>query len=367
MSENTTLKNCGFLLDPPEARAQFRCRYEDFLVSETIPFQPAGFGSHRLLKVRKTGWNTVEVVRWLAEVYGIEQREIGFCGLKDRNAITEQYFSVPGNGSFEDMANRRELAGASSADSVPAGILILEDNPHDRKLRRGAHRSNDFVITLRHFNGDREKLNGRLKSIRQNGFPNYFGEQRFGREGQNVEFGRRLLASRKYRRPRGNKQKLQVSAVRSWLFNQVLSNALRNGQWNRIEQDDLMILDGSRSFFCADSADETLQQRLDAMDIHKSGPLWGIPDKAMTSCLYQREREVLTGYEADCDLLERRGFRMDRRPMRAKAAEFSWEWVEIDALRIQFQLMPGVFATALLRELVSLEEMRPIPVAAHSK
>ena len=169
--------------------ARYRVRPEDFRVVEVLGFEPSGDGPHRLLRVEKRGCNTGWVAGQLARQLGVRGADVGYSGLKDRNAVTEQWFSVPASGP-----------GRLDPDALAAaGIVVLADRPHGRKLRRGVHRANEFRLVLRDVRGDRTTIDDRLAAIAREGVPNAFGPQRFGRGGRNLELAQALKYSRDFR------------------------------------------------------------------------------------------------------------------------------------------------------------------------
>ena len=327
----------------PKASAKMRVECEDFKVFENLSFEPVGSGYHSLVSIRKTNRNTQDVLSWLAETCAASERDIGYCGQKDKRAITEQWFSVPGNDVEESL---------KSADSVE-GIEVLSIVSHDKKLRLGAHRSNTFEIVLKEFEGNHDDVKHRLQSIQQTGFPNYFGPQRFGRDGKNAIYGRMLLQNKRFRKAKGVRQKLQVSALRSQLFNTIVSLGLSSSTYHILQEHDVLMIDGSHSHFVADHSDD-LELRLKNMSVHKTAPLWGRPDRHLPEPLYQRELELLSDCQEDALLLESRRFDMTRRAIRAVARNLEWKFVD-SQLILKFELDPGVFATSLLREFVKFE------------
>ena len=160
----------------PVARAHLRASPEDFRVDEELGFEPDGEGEHALVRVRKRGANTAWVARRLAELAGVRVREVSYAGLKDRDAVTSQWFSVW-------LPGRADPDWAALDD---AEVTVIEYGRHRRKLRRGCHRGNRFALVLRELSCDREIIESRLRSVAKVGVPNYFGPQRFGRDGGNL-------------------------------------------------------------------------------------------------------------------------------------------------------------------------------------
>ncbi len=327
----------------PECRGRIRSRSEDFVVDELLGFEPDD-GPHWLLRVRKRDRNTADVARWLAAQGGVSHRDIGYCGLKDRHAVTSQFFSVPATPTGADP----------STWAWCDDIVLLEQSRNRRKLRRGAHRGNRFTLVVRELDGDVDSVDEAARRVVSVGFPNYFGEQRFGREGGNPESARRLLAGGRLRRGRGG---IEVSALRSLLFNRVLAARVADGSWIQAREHDLMILDGTGSFFRA--ADEeggaaTIDERLRRLDIHPSGPLWGIPEAGYPQALYRSELALLGELAADAELLEGARLEMGRRALRGRADDLEWRVAGNRVGKLSFTLGKGVFATALLRELIDV-------------
>jgi tRNA pseudouridine13 synthase len=329
-------------LGPPDARAVLRAQPEDFEVRELPLVQPDGAGSHLWLEVRKRDANTNWVAARLAEQAGAPARDVGYAGMKDRRAVTTQWFSV----GLQEAGNDDWAAW-----DIP-GVSILRGVRHGRKLRRGALRGNRFRIVLRSLRGATGDLEDRLNGLAAAGLPNYFGPQRFGREGANAERGARWL-EQGGRLGRGQRS-IYLSAVRSYLFNTLLAERVRQGNWNRLVDGDLAMLDGSRSTFACSLPDAELERRCAVFDIHPTGPLPGRGESGVAGGAAAIEQSVLEPLAPVVAALGRAGVDADRRSLRVRAAGLSWRWDGGD-LRLEFALPPGAYATALLRELVSVE------------
>lgn len=327
-------------LGAPPARALLRAEPEDFQVREILGFTPEGSGQHRMLWVEKRDLTTEQVARVLARLAGVAPVAVGYAGLKDRRALTWQWFSI-------DLAGRPEPDW--SALELP-GVRILEIHPHRRKLARGALRGNAFRIRLRDFRGDRGEVENRLDRLGVGGFPNYFGEQRFGREGGNVARARAWFAGRL--RPRGRHERgLLLSSVRSQLFNRILAARVADGSWNRLLSGEAPMLDGRRAVFRLERPDAESRARCRRLEIHPTGPLWGRGEPLSSGALARweawfcrRDRELAEG-------LERARVEAARRALRVRLSSLAWEW-QGDDLLLNFTLPAGAYATALLRELV---------------
>ena len=295
--------------------AKIRSEPADFVVTELLDIDFSGDGEHDWLCVEKVGANTVWVAEQLARHADIAVRDVGYAGLKDRHAVSRQWFSV-----------RRPSAEGTNWKSFGAeGVQILEQHRHSRKLRKGAHRGNVFRIALRADLGatDRQPLEERLRAIAIGGVPNYFGEQRFGQDGGNVALGRAVLAGKRLSR---NKRSIGISALRSFEFNNGLDARVRDGTWNRLLPGDVANLDGTGSVFAVDELTPDVARRCAEMDIHPAGVLPGF-DRIRVEASY--------------------------RPLRMRVTDLQWELGDA-ILWLEFRLGRGSYATALIRELVSV-------------
>lgn len=342
---------------PAPIRAFLRVEPADFRVDERVDVPAHPTGAHWWLQIRKTSLNTKDVVQTLAALGSARVRQVGYAGLKDRHAITTQWFSLP----------LEAIDPHSIADQLPAGMELLDVVRARHAVRRGGLRANRFVLRLREVERNdeagemqdatqdalRNAVQRRLERIRQ-GVPNYFGEQRFGRGGGNLTRARRLFDGSLERVPRFERG-LYLSAARAWLFNQVLAERVRADSWNRLLPGEAVVLDGSRSWFRLEDEPETLLERLERFDIHPSGPLHGLGDPAVDGACAELEARVLA---RDPDLvtgLENWRLRAERRPLRLVPANLAYCWEGSDLL-IDFELPSGAFATTVLHELATLNE-----------
>lgn len=325
----------------PVASGRIRQRPEDFRVDECLGFGPSGDGPHVLVRVEKTRCNTADAAALLAAHAGVPVREVGYCGLKDRHAVCTQWLSVPHSprvdwGAFEGP-----------------GVRILETGRHHRKLKRGAHQANRFDITVGLDGLDDAGLDRRLEHIRSHGVPNYFGEQRFGRRYPGN--ARRLLAGgRLTRLQRG----MTLSAIRSDLFNRVVDERVRRGNWNVALPGEYVNLDGTRSGFAASGDDPEIAARIRGLDLHPTGPLHGGGANPATGEAALLERGVLRGHRSWCEVLVRNGLKMERRAARCVVRDLQWRLDDArSALRLGFVLRRGQFATMVLREVLDYRDV----------
>jgi tRNA pseudouridine13 synthase len=325
----------------PAATGRMRDSPEDFQVTEIPLLAPDGDGEHVWLWIRKRNENTLDVAARLARYAGVHPRQVSFAGLKDRYAVTAQWFSVQLPGKNEPLWENLNSAT----------LTVLRHARHSRKLRRGALQGNTFRITLRDITGESEELERRLGVIAAEGVPNYFGEQRFGRHGSNLQAADRLFRNPKTRLSR-NKRSLILSAARALLFNQVLSARVDAGTWNTPLGGDAMQLDGSHSYFIADSADAELAGRVACQDIHPTGPLYGRGENPAQGACRMLEAVVLAEHASWCAGLEAAGLQQDRRALRLRVTDLAWQRKAFGELQLTFTLPAGAYATSVLRELV---------------
>lgn len=324
----------------PCLNGRLRLAHEDFQVDEVLGFEPDGEGEHVLLQVQKTGLNTEEVARYLAKFAGLRPLDIGYSGLKDRNAVTSQWFSVR-------LANRTEPEWSAAASDR---IEVLQVRRHRRKLKRGTARGNRFRIRIRALKGGRDAAEACLHAFREEGSPNYFGEQRFGRDYGNLEQATKLFQGA-LKRVKPHLRGLYLSAARAQIFNELLGERVSRALWNRALAGDLMQLEGSRSWFAAPEVDVEVERRIAAFDIHPTGPMWGKGELPSVGQAAETEQRIAGRHAIWCQGLERFGLKQERRALRMRVAELVWEWGE-DYLDLAFRLPAGCFATAVLRELL---------------
>jgi tRNA pseudouridine13 synthase len=325
----------------PRVTGRVRAAPEDFVVEEVLGFDPAGHGQHVLVQVRKRGVDTPRVATALAALAGVPAVGVGYSGLKDRRAVTTQWLSV-------DLAGRPEPDWAALGVE---GVEVLAAHRHDRKLRRGAHRANRFVLTVRELAGDRAGLEARLARVAEAGVPNYFGEQRFGRGGANPAKAFALLRGEGRVRDR-TERGLLLSAARAVLFNRVLAARVVAGSWDRALPGEVLMLDGRHSWFVADEVGDELRDRVARGEVHPTGPLWGRGEPGSQSEARAVEAAALECCEAWCEGLERAGLEQDRRALRVVPRDLAWEPLTGGVLRLSLTLPAGAYATTVLRELV---------------
>ena len=334
------IEGLNYALGKPQASGTIRKAVTDFQVTEELGFELTGEGEHQWLWVEKSGANTEWVARELSRFAGIAIKNVGYSGLKDRHAVTRQWFSLP-------------VVDKDWQELVSDEFTILQVARHQKKLKRGAHKRNQFRLMITDLVADREELLARLEKIQVQGVPNYFGPQRFGHNENNVTKALAWCADEIRPRSRQN-QSLWLSALRSLLFNEILSERVATKCWAAALPGDCMMLEGSNSVFVAPTIDDEITTRIAAADIHPTAPLWGVGGFASSDKAAELESRVLSPYEAQCNWLEQQKLKLSRRSCRLMAQQFEWRFVDEDRLELTFSLESGAYATAILREIVDV-------------
>ncbi len=318
----TTLPHWPNAYPASGATATLKRLNEDFIVTELPLRLPSGEGEHLWLDIEKNGANTAFVAQQLAKAADVEDSAVGYAGLKDRHAITRQWFSI-------------HLPKGETPDLTPLAhpeFKVLGQSRHLKKLRPGDLQGNHFRIVLRDVTGDRDAIEANLAAVASQGVPNYFGAQRFGHDGGNVEQGRAMLA-REIRVRNPKNKGLYLSAVRSFVFNEVLALRIAQGLWGQTLPGDVL--------------DEVGRP---------TGPLWGRGRVSSNDQALALENGVAERHATLCEGMEHAGLNQERRALVASPQAMSWEWREADQLVLAFSLPAGNYATSVLNEILRTSE-----------
>lgn len=323
----------------PSGSGKIRSLPEDFIVKENLSFEPSGAGEHAFLQIEKKGENTEYVARQLSRFANVRQRDVSYAGLKDRYAVTTQWFSVwlPGKADLD--------WSEFESDSVK----VLQAVRHARKLKRGVLSGNSFKLTVRDWQGDQAKTIQQLEQIKNGGIANYFGTQRFGNEGQNVNKAFAMFGGAKVGR---EQRSIYLSAVRSYLFNLVLAERIRQNNWNQALAGDTYQFDSSHSCFQSDRPDAEIIRRLETKEIHPTGVLWGRGDADISADALAVEQVVIDAHEELAQGLIANAVDRDRRALRVNVQRLQWRFIDDATLELCFTLPAGSYATSLLREII---------------
>jgi tRNA pseudouridine13 synthase len=332
------------LFDPPLGSARLKSNPEDFQVEEILGFEPSGDGEHCLLWIEKVDRNSNDVATQLANTLGLRKRLVSHCGLKDRSAITRQWFSLHLPGQPSPAAEQLQ------AD----GLRVLKVTRHLRKLRRGIHRGNRFWIRLRDCSFSEPAAQRRWHEILDRGVPNYFGPQRFGRDGGNVELARRMMSGElivKDRALRG----ILISAARSLIFNACVAQRVESGTWDTVLDGEVFGFADNHSLVLPAKLRGDEAERVSKGTLELTAPLWGGGEllsqgdvRALEQQVADRHREIIAG-------LAQFNLQQQRRVMRLRPQNAELSWQSNSTLWLKFELPTGTYATTVLRELVDLD------------
>ena len=335
----------AYLLGKPTVTGDLRSSKTDFQVVEKLPFVPCGEGEHLFIKVKKTGLNTLQVARHFANYFSVKDKDVSYAGLKDRFAVTEQWFSIHLPGKQVYLLD----------DFIHQGINVLCVVRHNKKLRTGSLAGNQFILTLRNVS-DLNELSRRWSVICSSGVPNYFGEQRFGIEGGNIARANALFAGEKVKDKK--KRGLYLSAARSYLFNQQVHQRLLANSFEQIMSGDVMMLAGTQSVFSLAAVDGDITRRFIEKDIDITASMWGAGSLMTKDTPLCTELQLREKFPAFCQGLIRFGLKQERRRIRLTMSDAT---IAIDSneqrATLRFTLGSGCFATAILRELIDYQDL----------
>lgn len=336
------MHNLHFLLGKPQQAGRLKAEFADFIVKEELGYSLAGEGEFVAVKVRKTNANTLFVGEKLAEFAGVSAKNMSYAGLKDRHAITEQWFCL-------------HLAGKATPDFSQFqldDVEILEITRHNRKIRVGSLDGNHFELLLRDV-VESDELTLRLDRLQAVGFPNYFTEQRFGRDGYNLTQAQRWAGGEIQVNDR-KKRSFYLSAARSEIFNLIVSDRIAAGLVDQVLEHDIVQLAGSNSWFVAQANEfEELNKRLDSGDILLTAALIG--ENSLEQTASERERAIVAEQTLLLNLMKKARMNAARRAMLCKPENLRWQF-EPEGLRLQFFLPAGSYATGLVRELMTIKK-----------
>jgi tRNA pseudouridine13 synthase len=318
-------------------------------VDEIPAYLPSGSGPHLYLLVEKRGRTTRDALRTLARTLGVPERDAGYAGMKDRDAVTTQWLSFP-------VAKDPDPSALASP-----GLVVKSISRHANKLRPGHVRANRFELVVRA--GHLERARAAAAALEERGLPGFFGPQRFGADGRNAESGRAILrAERTPEALRAGRdrflRRLCISAFQSELFNRWLAERIRDGLFAAALAGDVMKkLDTGGLFTCEDPALDG--PRVARFEISPAGPMFGHELKPAAGEAAVREARILADSGVGQDDLVRGGGeaagtrRAARLPVRI-ALE-----AEGDGYRARFELPRGNYATVVMRELMKAEAALP--------
>ncbi|WP_432452484.1 MULTISPECIES: tRNA pseudouridine(13) synthase TruD [unclassified Agarivorans] len=331
----------NFLHGQPTGTGLLKQQAVDFRVDEVLPFEFSGDGEHMLVQIEKTGENTAWVAKMLAEACQVSPKDVSYAGLKDRHAVTRQWFSIqlPGKSNIE------------LAEDLGSGVKVIAIARHNRKLKRGALSGNNFVIRLRDVS-DIEQAMARAKLVSKMGVPNYFGSQRFGRGAGNIDNALAMFTGKRIKNR--EKRSMYLSAARSLVFNHAISQRIEQQLFNQILDGDVMKFATSNAYFVAEQAESSIVERFQQGEIELSAPMVGKGELVSLDKALAFESAVLAAYPDIVAGLAEAGLKMERRAIALRPKEFNYH-AEGNDLVLSFFLTAGNYATSILREIVNCE------------
>jgi tRNA pseudouridine13 synthase len=344
--------------DLPGIGGRIKVEPEDFEVEELPAYEPCGSGPFLFLWIEKRDMGAEYFTRQIAHRLGIPVGEVGTAGLKDRRAVTRQMVSVP--------ASVEERLGQLEGD----GLRLLSVNRHTNKLRPGHLHGNRFRILIRNPAPEAQTLLGPLLTrLNASGLPNFYGPQRFGRDGETVLLGLALLRGEPApispttgRKPNLRSpflRKLALSAAQSALFNHYLGCRVIDGLLRMVLVGDVMAKWPFGGLFVAADA-PTEQARFDLRETVHAGPIFGRKTFPAAADAAARELTVL----GDAQLTQEafRGFgKLLQGTRRHNLVYFQdlGAQVEPAGVRLQVTLPAGTYASVLLREITKSNDLAP--------
>ena len=327
----------------PVGTGRLKSLCEDFVVDESLGFNCSGEGEHLFLRIEKRGLNTEDVARRLARFGRVKSRDVGFAGMKDRHAVARQWLSI----------RLPQVADEHWADWHEDGLKILAVQRHSRKLKRGSLASNGFRIRIRNVDARPWKLEHLLDKVSRQGIPNYYGPQRFGRGGGNIDEASRFFSGSHLVRGR-HKKGLLLSTARSCLFNALLARRIEDANWNQPIAGDALMFEGSNSYFRTTIVDPNDIYRVCEGELHPTGVLWGTGRKEVSARALEYEERLCVDYPLFCRGLEEHCVAAARRPFRLFPRKLQWHFEAENGLVLEFSLPAGGYATSVIRELLSV-------------
>jgi tRNA pseudouridine13 synthase len=334
---------------------RIKARPEDFEVEEIPAYEPAGQGEHLYLWIQKRDMGAEYFTRTIARRLGIPVGEVGAAGLKDRHAVTRQMISVP-------VAAEDRLSGLDGD-----GVTLLKVSRHTNKLRPGHLHGNRFNVLIRETNPTAPHIIGPLMDrLKRQGLPNYYGSQRFGRDGETARLGMALLQNTPELQPASANaknrlnpfmRKLALSAAQSKLFNLYLSRRLRDGLLTRVLEGDVMSKCPFGGLFLALDVSRE-QERFDRRETVHTGPIFGRKTFAASALAAAREAEALSESGLDARSFARFGKLLQgTRRHNLVFVDDLLAKVEDEGIRLTFSLPAGSYATVLLREVMKTAKL----------
>ncbi|WP_392553172.1 tRNA pseudouridine(13) synthase TruD [Orbus wheelerorum] len=337
------LDKLEYLYGEPAVKGLYKQSDADFFVKEDLGYELDGEGEHVFINIQKQNCNTLFVAEQLAKFAGISPKLVGYAGLKDRNAITEQWFGLHIPGKLTPDFSLFTLDGCK----------ILQVKRHTKKLRIGNLKGNFFSLVLRDVDNQAE-AEQRLNFIQASGVPNYFGEQRFGKNNNNITQAM-LWAKGEISVKDRKKRSFYLSAARSAIFNGIVSKRIKQKLNTTVLCGDILQLVDRGSWFVAEQLElETLQQRVMNNELNITAPMLGDNGpQTKDEALSFEQQYIDNNWSEFLTLFKQERMETSRRSSLLRPKNINWTWQDSKTLQVEFWLPAGSYATAVLRELIS--------------
>jgi tRNA pseudouridine13 synthase len=326
----------------PHQTGAIKSQVDDFRVVENLGFEPCGEGEHLFLCVEKTNFTTQDLIEQIAREFSVKPRDIGYSGLKDKLAVTQQWLSV-------------HLPGQMNSVEMPCSshYNLLQHGWHNKKIRAGSHRSNSFEVMVRGVADLSDQTQHQIDDVKAFGMANYFGEQRFGARQDNVERAIHSFTNeRRARKLSRTKRSLYISALRSFLFNQILSRRIEQNFWHQPLLGDVYMLSGSHSLF-SDDIDDNILKRYQQQDISSAVSLYGAGSSLLSETALALEEAVFHQYSEIVECLSAQKVKLQMRTTRVAVESFDVTHdSDAQALKVSATLPSGCFFTTLLKHFI---------------
>lgn len=336
------LQDLSYLNGKPTVTGIYKQYNQDFIVKEDLGYELTNEGEHVFVEIRKEDCNTLFVAEQLAKFANISTKLVGYAGLKDRNAITTQLFGLHIPGKLTPDFSQFKLAGCE----------VLSVTRHNKKLRIGGLKGNFFSLRLRDIS-DASALEARLQLIQHSGVPNYFGEQRFGRDEHNLTQAM-LWANGEINIKDRKKRSFYLSAARSAIFNDIVSQRIAKGIFNTVLNGDVLQLAERRSWFVAEAKElDVLQSRMNLGELNITAPMVGDNQlNTMEDALLFETSCINHHWSSFLNLFKKERIETARRAIILRPKNLTWQWQDQATILINFWLPAGCFGTSIIRELI---------------
>ncbi len=329
--------------DLPGIGGELKAEPSHFVVEEIPLYEPEGEGEHIYISLRREGQTTRQIQMELCRIFDLNDAAVGCAGLKDKHARTTQTFSLHMPGDEQQVADRIQQE---------MNVELLSSRRHQNKLRTGHLIGNRFTIVVVDVKDDALAIAERIASqLNESGLPNFYGEQRFGRDGQNATTGREIINGRRVRKHW--MRRLMLSAYQSQLFNEWLVARIERGWFGKILEGDVARKEDTGGMFTVEDV-EAEQARFENREIAFTGPIFGKKMRKALGMSGDLEEEILAREEVTLEQFSKARVNGTRRRACLFLDDLAFSR-HPEGLSFSFSLPKGSYATTLMREFMKTE------------